>query len=74
MKLGLAALVLLGVAGLMAYMRLAPDDVARWHVALVPLAGAAAPGVSEVPGGAVCCQRLTPGSPSPAAVGEGVGG
>lgn len=56
MRFGLAALVVLGVAGLMAYVRLAPDDVARWHVALVPLAGeaeAAAPGVSDVPGGAV---------------------
>lgn len=56
MRFGLAALVLLGVAGLMAYVRLAPDDLARWHVALLPLAGeaeAAAPGVSDVPGGSV---------------------
>lgn len=56
MRMALAALVVAGVAGLMAYVRLAPDEVARWHVALPPVAGeatAAAAGLSEVPGGAV---------------------
>lgn len=53
MKVGLAALGLIAVAGLMAFVRLAPDDPARWHVALPPLEDEAAPGVSEVPGGAV---------------------
>ena len=38
MKLGLAALVLLGVLGLMAYVRLAPLNPGRWHVA-VPQSG-----------------------------------
>lgn len=50
----LAALVLL-VAGGAAYVRLAPDDPARWHVA-PPLAaletGGATGTVQEVPGGA----------------------
>lgn len=40
---GLATAVILTVAGLMAYVRLAPDEVARWHVA-VP---------AEVDGGAL---------------------
>lgn len=34
MKLGLAALVLLGVFGLMAYVRLAPLAPERWHLAV----------------------------------------
>lgn len=37
--MALAALILLAVAGLMAYIRFAPDDPARWHV-VVPQGGA----------------------------------
>lgn len=54
--MGLFAVVFLIAAGLMAYVRLAPDDPARWHVAVRALSGeenAAGPGLHEVPRGAV---------------------
>jgi Protein of unknown function (DUF1499) len=40
--MGLAAAVLLTVAGLMAYVRLAEDEVARWHVTVPAAVGGGA--------------------------------
>lgn len=54
--MALFGLVLAAVAALLVWIRLAPDDGTRWHVAVPPLAGeseAAPPSLSEVPGGAV---------------------
>ncbi|NEY89269.1 DUF1499 domain-containing protein [Tabrizicola oligotrophica] len=53
---GLLVLLLAGLFGLAAYVRLAPDDPARWHVALAEIAGeaeAVSPVIRQVPGGAV---------------------
>lgn len=53
---GLLVLLLVGLFGLAAYVRLAPDDPARWHVAMAEIAGEAAavsPVIRQVPGGAV---------------------
>lgn len=54
--LSLVAVLVLAGAGLMAYIRFAPDDPGRWHVAVRALedeANAAGPGLSEVSRGAV---------------------
>lgn len=54
--LALLAIVGLALVGLFSYIRLAPDDPGRWHVAVEPIKGEAesrTPFVSKVPGGAV---------------------
>lgn len=53
-----ALLLILVVVGVAGYVRLAPDDVARWHVAVPDALGRAGktalvPEVAVVPGGAV---------------------
>lgn len=46
------------VAGGMAWVRLAPDDPARWHGAAFPIVSAASDPVALLPGGALAVVRL----------------